>query len=304
MFECEVHFKMRIGVIGGGSIGLLLSSYLCKQHDVTLYVRREKQKEILNNQGLFLSDITSPFSIDTLLLEEIKKEDCLMICVKQHQIEKVMPILKDVDIHTSLIFLQNGMGHLEHLEELHHHLYVGVIEHGALRKSENHVVHTGKGRIALAKYNSYAKNLNFLTEQLHQEKFPFEVVLDWEKLLVEKLIVNAVINPLTTLFNVPNKEILNNPHIYFLAEKLCREAALILQLDYRTQLKRVKEIANQTGENSSSMLTDIKMGRQTEIEAISGYLIRKSANEIPFTSFVYQSIKALENKTRIGQKNG
>ena len=36
---------MNIGVIGGGAIGLLVSSYLSTFHDVTVYVYRETQKK-------------------------------------------------------------------------------------------------------------------------------------------------------------------------------------------------------------------------------------------------------------------
>ncbi len=295
---------MRIGIIGGGSIGLLLSSYLCKDHDVTLYVRRDEQKEILNDEGLFLSDMIAPLSVHTLLLEEIEEADCFIVCVKQHQIINVLPALKKIDEQTPLIFLQNGMGHLEKLQYINNDLYIGVVEHGALRESENHVIHTGKGKIKIAIYNGNAKTLSFLIEQLNQSKFPVETSSDWKELLTNKLIVNAVINPLTTLFNVPNKEILTNPYIYYLAEKLCNEAVMVLHLDYRTQLERVKEIACLTGENISSMLTDIRMGRQTEIDAISGYLIRNSDCKIPYTSFVYNSIKALKIKKGIGKTDG
>src|SRR5690625_421443 len=141
---------MRIGIIGGGSIGLLLGSYLCRQHEVTLYVRRDEQKKVLNDEGLFLSDRATPFSLRALLLDEIKEADCFIICVKQHHIENILPILKKMNRQTPLLFLQNGMGHLEHLQGIDNDLYVGIVEHGALRKSDNHVIHTGKGTIKIA----------------------------------------------------------------------------------------------------------------------------------------------------------
>src|SRR5690625_2134452 len=205
---------------------------------------------------------------------------------------------------TPLLFLQNGMGHLEHLQGIDNDLYVGIVEHGALMKSDNHVIHTGQGTIKIATYASDSEVLTSLVVQINQPAVPFEGALDCKELLTNKLIVNAVINPLTTLFDVPNKEILNNTYIYYLVEKLCYEAAMILNLDYRIQLEKVKEIAKQTGENISSMLTDIRMGRQTEIDAISGYLIENSNDETPYTTFVYNSVKALEVKKEIGQSDG
>lgn len=295
--------QMKIGIIGGGSIGLLLSSYLSDQHAVTIYVRREEQKSILNSQGLFLSDISTPISVNALLLQEIQEADLFIVCVKQHQIAQVLSTLKKGEKQTPLLFLQNGMGHTSYLEEMDNDIYVGVTEHGALRKSDNEVSHTGKGTIKIATYTGDDEKISFLAEQLNQPAFPVETAQDWRSLLAHKLVMNAVINPLTTLFDVCNREILNNQSILHLAEKLCYEATTALHLDYETQLSRIKEIAYQTGENTSSMLMDIKAGRQTEIEAISGYLMTNSGDDMPYTSFVYHGIKALEIKNEKGKYN-
>lgn len=293
--------QMRIGIIGAGSIGLLLSSYLSERHEVTIYVRRGEQKDVLNNQGLFLSDNGTPISVQALLLEEIQEADIFIVCVKQYQIVDVLSTLKR---QTPLLFLQNGMGHISQLERIDNDIYIGVTDHGALRKSDNYVIHTGKGAIKIAKYNDDANKVSVLAQQLNKPNFPVETAQDWRNLLAQKLVVNAVINPLTTLFNVYNREILNNQSIFHLAKKLCDEAATALQLDYKTHLRKIKEVAYQTSGNMSSMLMDIKAGRQTEIDAISGYLIKNSRHEMPYTTFVYHSIKALETKNENGTYNG
>lgn len=292
---------MKIGIIGGGSIGLLLSRYLCEYHNVTLYVRRQGQKEALNEHGLFLSNTETPLPIRARLIEEIGEEDCFIVCVKQYQIRDVLPSLYRIDKQIPFLFLQNGMGHLEKLNKLNSDIYVGVIDHGALKESDYCVDHTGKGKINIATYRGSAETLSILTEKLNQPDFPVVTSMDWEQLLAKKLIVNAVINPITTLFNVPNKDVLTNPYLYHLAEKLCYEAATVLHLEYKTELERVRKIANQTGNNKSSMLTDIENQRQTEIDSISGYIIENSNSEVPYTSFVYDSVKAIEYKHRIGK---
>ena len=45
---------MKIAVIGGGAVGLLVSSYLARVSDVTLYVRRLDQKRLIDKNGLVL----------------------------------------------------------------------------------------------------------------------------------------------------------------------------------------------------------------------------------------------------------
>lgn len=131
---------------------------------------------------------------------------------------------------------------------------------------------------------------------MHQSDFPVKTFADWELLLYEKLIVNAVINPLTALFDITNGEILKNVHIQKLANEICGEVSFVLNLDFNEQWNRVQAIAERTGDNVSSMLKDIRGDKQTEIEAILGYIMRQSKEPIPYTSFIYRSIKALEEE--------
>ena len=50
--ENKGRFIMRIGIIGGGAIGLLFANYLSEKHDVTIYTRTQEQAELLNRDGL------------------------------------------------------------------------------------------------------------------------------------------------------------------------------------------------------------------------------------------------------------
>lgn len=290
---------MKIGVVGGGSIGLLVARYLCEEHDVTLYVRRNQQKQKINDHGLLLSNNPTPWTVRALLTSEVKEEDCVIICVKQPDIGVVIPILDKLSKHTSIIFLQNGMGHIDLINNLIQPVYIGIVTHGALRKSDHIVTQSGKGSIKLANFSGNDEQLSLLVQKLNNEKFPFQIESDWQKVLAEKLVINAVINPLTAIFEVPNGDILRNAYLMYLAKELCVEACLILQLDFIGQWNHVKTVATNTKENVSSMWKDLKDHKKTENEAISGYLVKKSTIPIPYTTFVYNSMKALEVKKGI-----
>lgn len=288
---------MRIGIIGGGSIGLLISSYLCVGHEVTIYVRRMEQKQKINKYGLYRSRNSAPFSVRALCLDEMEKEDCIVVCVKQSQISTILAKINKDYNDTPVIFLQNGMGHIEQLHRVNKTVFLGVVEHGALREEDNVVRHTGKGVIRLAAFRKEdSEKLKNLGRQLTQDSFPVKTATAWRHLLSEKLVVNAVINPLTTLFFVKNGAILHNKHIHQLAKELCREASMVLNLDYRKQWDRVQLVAENTQENISSMLKDIQARRETEIEAISGYIISQSDDQeqVPYTTFVYHAVKSKE----------
>lgn len=289
---------MKIGIIGGGSIGLLVSSFFSLEHEVTLYVRREEQKEKINKHGLWL-DESNIRHIKALLINEMKQEDCFVVCIKQPQITSILPFIQNLRSNIPIIFLQNGMGHIELIKTLNNSLYLGVVEHGAVRKSDYQVNHTGKGLIRLASYQGSNEQFKNLLTELNHFTFPIEASSNWKQLLSKKLVVNSVINPLTTLFQVKNKQIIDNPYIYQLAKQLCREAADTLNLSYQTEWKNVRKVVSVTGENTSSMLMDMNNKQETEIEAITGYLLKKSKRKVPYSLFVYNSIKALEVKNGI-----
>ncbi|GAB3068014.1 2-dehydropantoate 2-reductase [Virgibacillus ainsalahensis] len=290
---------MNIGVIGGGSIGLLLGSYLSAEHRITIYVRRKEHEETINKHGLVIPGNSNVSPVEARLISEMKKEDCIFICVKQEQLTSTLPEISKLNADTPLIFLQNGMGHTERMKKSSQPIMLGVVEHGAFRMNDHTVVHTGKGSIKLAGFNIQERMVKTFADKLTQPVFPVYSVDDWSALLAEKLIVNAVINPLTALFNVRNGDILQNIYINNLAKELCNEASHILGFEMEEQWKRVEKIAQNTKNNISSMLKDIQENRKTEIESMSGYLIKHADETTPITSFVYTCIKALEVKKGI-----
>ena len=284
---------MNIGGVGGGSVGLLLSSYLSINHQTTLYVRRDKQRNDLLSYGVTRDQQMK--LVDVLMYTDMKKEDLIIVCVKQPDVKQLIPYILNENRHTPILFLQNGMGHLDIIKQLKQPVLIGVVEHGAYRVNDFTVSHTGNGVIKLALLKGEKSMLHKIYDELHTEEFPFDIYHHWEKILTEKLIVNAVINPLTALFNVKNGHILTNRFMNYIAHQLCIETAHVLGLNPDEEWERVQYIAQTTSENISSMLKDIRAKRPTEIDAISGYVLnQKNSYQKPYTTFVYHSIKALE----------
>ncbi len=289
---------MNIAVIGGGSIGLLISSYLAEQHNVSLYVRRESQKKKINREQINRmkhGEHHRTTTVDAKLLDDIQANmDLCIICVKQTQLHDVLTTLKMIEAHVPLLFLQNGMGHIEMLAHIPNPIYVGVINHGSHRTLDNEVHHLGSGSIDVANLTGINSQLETLVNSLHNTMFPVYYHAKWELILKEKLLVNAVINPLTALFDVANGKIITNKFINQLAKELCNETAGVLQLPLTSSWQRVKSIAEQTSENVSSMRSDIQSKRETEIEAITGYILQTANSPVPYTKFVYDGILALQ----------
>jgi len=295
---------MKIGIIGGGSIGLLFAHYLNKHHDVTIYVRSNEQVEMINSQGLI-------FEKDKVSLKEKVKsqvfscwtgeEDLTIIAVKQYQLHSVLRGIKEAKLNDfcSFLFIQNGMGHLKWLNEIEAaNIFVGSVEHGAFKVNANHVIHTGNGktRVALFKGNNLTKLTRLAQPSI--EEFPFVIEEDYYEMLIQKLIINAVINPLTALLSVPNGELIENPHYYQVFKQIFHEVSTILDISEKDKIfRQLEEVCRKTAANRSSMLKDIDENRQTEVDAILGYVLEKGkekAINTPLTNSFYYLIKGKE----------
>ncbi len=95
----------------------------------------------------------------------------------------------------------------------------------------------------------------------------------------EKVAISNGINPVTALLGVPNGKLLDRKESRQLIRDLVVEASKVASLEgYRFEyslVERAEEVCRNTSENTSSMLQDIRTGRRTEIEEISGEILRR-----------------------------
>jgi 2-dehydropantoate 2-reductase len=106
---------------------------------------------------------------------------------------------------------------------------------------------------------------------------------------LEKLALNAIINPLTALMDCENGEILYNYSFTRVMRMLLIEISSVIcalpelqgipGIENRFAPERLRsmvtKLANQTAKNTSSMLADVRSGKTTEIEYINGYIVRR-----------------------------
>jgi 2-dehydropantoate 2-reductase len=128
---------------------------------------------------------------------------------------------------------------------------------------------------------------------------PVRVVRDLERETWRKALVNATINPVTALHRILNGQVLEPPYLDE-ARALLREAQAAARAagypfsdeEADAELERV---ARATAENRSSMRQDVERGRPTEIDAISGAILRTALAhgiELPATRAVVERLRS------------
>jgi 2-dehydropantoate 2-reductase len=266
---------------------------------------------MIQQQGLSLKQAggNAECKPDVRLLTDMEpqKADILIVTVKSYHVESIIPYIKTLFTNTrSVLFIQNGMTHIQYLPQLQDHsIYLGVVEHGAMRASDACVSHTGIGRTKVAPYVDGHAGINW--EGLKSEAFPFILENDWYAMLSRKLHINSVINPLTALFNVKNGRLLEVPQWTELMRGLSREACNVLRINRMEAWEDLVQVCQNTSKNTSSMLRDLEQGRQTEMDAINGYLVQLAKQDninVPNHEFVFRAVKGLELLKGRGDRNG
>jgi len=293
-------------IVGLGAIGGLFGLKLHEAGEDVIFLTRDRQKvEEARKKGVTLVEgkKSKRFKIPVFLAESKKNfsPSWVMLAVKVYDTEKALetsiPMLRGAPFFFTL---QNGY-------EFHilikkrvgiERLAVGSTSEGAYVENKLRIVHSGKGKTLLSSYDRKAiGRCEELSEILRKAGFETEVVEEPEKILIEKLIISSVINPLTALLGVKNGELLREKTLIPIMEYLVSESLRILRkkghhLQREEILKKLYEVITNTRMNKSSMLQDLEKGRRTEIDYISGAIL-KMAKEVNETALLNESLYRL-----------
>lgn len=280
---------LQIVVVGAGSVGLLYAARLALGGQAVAVVTRSSlQSNQLRQNGLTYQRLDKEKRVVPILAQPIEKglpeADLYLLCVKQTDLPDLLPDLQKLPASACVIALQNGMGHQERLTQIlpERQCYFAIHTEGARRLSATEVMHTGSGLVRIGPWESGAQidpliqafvaaaGASGVNAELAEAIKPFA----WRKLMA-----NALINPLTALFDIPNGALLENPRTLQLMRELYAEASAVAAANGQkmgeADWQEIVTICRNTSRNLSSMLQDVMRHRRTEVESINGYLVTR-----------------------------
>ncbi len=290
---------MKITVLGCGALGQLWLSALHRQG-------HEAQGWLRSAQPSMTVHITAPdgeryrHSFPANDPRWLADSELLLVTLKAAQISSaVLQIQPLLPPHCTIVLMHNGMGVIDELPPLPQTILRAITTHSAWRH-QGRVIHVAHGVTHLGPVACDENPLSPLADLLH-EALP-EVA--WHDDILpacwNKLAINCVINPLSIKYDCPNGELLQ-----YSGEitTLCEEIAAVmnregLHADARQLQQSVTHVMQNSAANYSSMLQDIRAGRRTEIDYITGYLLRKAVGygiAVPANRELYQRVKTKES---------
>jgi len=279
---------MRINIIGPGAMGIILSYYLHKKNDVLLIV---KEEDIDKYSEIKVIDEDREEKVSIQVSSRMREADLTIIAVKSYDLENALDKYKPKG---KVLFIQNGLKHIN-IERDGMEKFFAVTTWAGRRIEKGRVEITGRGYFRVGGNGNL--DLSVFRDSGINAEWSDNIIQE----IYRKAAINSVINPITAIFKVRNGSILENPYLWSIARIVASENKTLLEkMGYDINVENdVIETCMVTSKNVSSMLQDILNNRRTEIESISGELVRlgeKYGMNMPLNRMMLNAILFLEEK--------
>ena len=305
---------MNISIVGTGAMASLFGARLSRAASVTLMGTWTEAVQAIRRDGI---DVEGEGTFHVHAAgdpDDAPPADLAILLVKTYQTERAsMWARRTLKPDGVALTIQNGLGNVEILAA---HVGVdramlGVTTQGATLLKPGQVRSGGRGTTHLgflpieraAPRDWSADSAAYETTALLNASGLHAVVSqDVESLAWGKVVINAAINPLTAILRVPNGALTESTDLLELMRWVADEAAAVarahrIALPYAHPIERVKQVAQATASNHSSMLQDVLKGRPTEIDAINGKIVERGREvnvPTPINATLTALVRAIE----------
>lgn len=315
---------MHVLIFGSGAVGLGLGSCLIKAGaDVTL-IDTDQTVAALQTNGLRRSGIFGEFEAApqdfaaAANLEQIPSKTCdfVLVCTKSNHVQTAAQtlaahrdILKD---NAQIVHFQNGWGNAEKFLSFFPKalIYSGRVITGFTKPEPHHVivtVHADAIHVG-SLFEQPLEPVEPLCAAIDSGGIPCCTCRDIAKDLWAKMLYNCALNPLGAILDVPYGKLADNPHTRDLMNRIIEEIYAVMDAEgYETYWPTPKDyqkafyekLVPPTAEHKSSTLQDLQAGKKTEIQALTGQIIKlaqKHTLNIPCNTMLYNLIRFIEQK--------
>lgn len=290
---------MNILILGPGAVGSLWATkFKLAGHNVSLWGRSS------NSEQLLQLDDNPAINFSNQHIPSVQNADLIVVTVKAWQVETAIePLLPYISTDTIMMLMHNGMGTAQLIETklADNPLIVATTTHGAYKPSQEQVLHTGQGNTQLGGFNAKGAQCDFLAKVMNHALPEVNWNPNINAALWTKLAINCAINPLTAINQCKNGE-LAAPEFATELANITRELVEVMnkegiKVDFDSLHTTIMQVVNATAANYSSMRQDVFHQRRTEIDFITGYLLKAAEKHhisTPENAKLYQRIKQIE----------
>jgi 2-dehydropantoate 2-reductase len=296
-------------VVGAGAIGGLFAGHLGQVADVSVLTRRQKQADALERDGLTISGRSE---LETRVRAAtdpgaLGEPELVIVACKGVDLESAAARLEGHFPSAAVLTVQNGLG-AEEIVGAHGGwpLISGVTFMSGTRHSDTHVEYVLDTATWLGPHGDTELELVqevaalIASSGLKAEAFEDLLPAQWSK-----LIFNATVNAVAALTGLPHDfhfaALERSSDLGYLVRDLVDEGKAVAAaagIPLREDPWEMNVHATERGSaHYPSMLEDVEARRPTEIELITGALVREAARvgvPVPLHTALYRLVKAKE----------
>jgi 2-dehydropantoate 2-reductase len=299
----------RVCVVGGGVIGSLFAAYLARVADVSVLTRREEHAAALSDQGLrvsgrgdFTAGVTAAARAADLAVPEV-----VIVATKGTQLDAAVGSFAGLWPDAAVVTVQNGIGAEEIVRRRGSwQLVSGVTFMSGTRHSDTHVEYILDTETWLGPYEDtpYGR-VEEIARLIEQSGLKVRAFADLRPAQWSKLIFNATVNTVAALTHLPHDphfaaedELGDLGHVVHALVDEGKAVAAAAGVELHEDPWEMNVHATRRGSaHYPSMLEDVQAHRPTEIELITGSLIREAARvgvPVPLHTTMFRLVKARE----------
>ncbi len=300
---------MRIAVIGAGAMGSIYGGRLSQNNEVYLVDTNPAVIEAVNSKGLTLEENGQDVTFHPKALadtKELKPVDLIVLFVKALYSKAALEGNRNlIGPETYLMTLQNGSGHEDILSGFApvERIIIGTTEDNGAVLAPGHIRHGGKGNTNVGMLVKDSQGfLQKLKASFDSCGFNVRIHENIQQLIWNKLFVNVALSAVTGILKCEIGYIAANEYAFSLTKQLLHEAvqtahSLGLKADESEILDEIKAVTDNSPHGVTSICADLRAGRKTEVDTISGSVVRaakKSGVSVPCHEFIVNMIHAME----------
>jgi 2-dehydropantoate 2-reductase len=294
----------RVCVAGAGTIGSLFAAHLAQVTEVSVLTRRDEHARALNEHGLRVSgraELTA--SVTAASDPAVLDADLVIIACKGSDLEPLALRLEDQFARATVMTVQNGLG-AEEVVGAHGDwpLLSAVTFMSGTRLSDTHVEYILDTATWIGPYRGTTPaDARAVAELIVSSGLEAEAFDDLRPAQWSKLIFNATVNTVAALTGLPHDFHFAEGQLGELVHGLVDEgkaAARAAGVELHEDPWEMNVLATKRGHaHRPSMLEDVSAQRPTEIELITGALVREASHAgvaAPLHTALYALVKAKE----------
>lgn len=302
---------MRIAVIGAGAMGSIYGGHLSLHNEVFLIDTNQAIVDHINANGLIVQENGADTIYHPTALTSTEGQapmDLIILFVKSLFSQAALQANRGIiGPDTYLMTLQNGSGHEDILSEFvsQDHIIIGTTEDNGAVLAPGHVRRGGAGKTNIGMLTEDKENfLPGLKKTLDACGFQGFIHENIQQLIWNKLFTNVSLSAVTGVLQVPMGFIAGNEHAWNITKQLIHEAVAVahglgLEADEAEITEKVRQTSLGSPEGITSICADLKAGRKTEVNTISGSVVRaakKCGVPAPTHEMIVELVHAMEER--------